>query len=184
MAGGKAHGVDRQYQVSCRDVLRARYPQVEPWEGDGIDVSFNLPDTGWTIDVALRAPDGALVAAECRRRVGSVKQEDVASFAYKVEMLRKNLGISVSGFFIAKKDHQVGAIKVGQFNGISIVVMSEGETPPGFTLNYLRYDHEREQRLRDIVMGVPGCSLALTGYAPELRHGTSSLGDDRSAQQG
>ena len=52
MARGKAHGVDRQYQVSCRNVLRARYPDVEPWEGDGIDVSFNLPDTGWTIDVA------------------------------------------------------------------------------------------------------------------------------------
>jgi hypothetical protein len=68
----------------CRDVLTARYRELEPWEGDGIDESFNLPDTGWTIDVALRAPDGALVVAECRRRVSSVKQRDVASFAYKV----------------------------------------------------------------------------------------------------
>jgi hypothetical protein len=177
MAGGKAHGVNRQYQIECRDVLRARYPELEPWEGDGIDVPFNLPDTCWSFDVALRAPDGALVVAECRRTKDPVKQEDVAAFAHKVERLRKSLDIPVSGFFITKTDHQIGAIKVGQFEGIRIVVQREGEAPPGFTLTYLRYDREREQKLQDIVKGVPGFSLTFTGYAPELRHGTASAKD-------
>src|SRR5687768_545730 len=99
MPGGKAHGRDRQYQVECRDVLMFRYPGLNPWEGDGIDVPFNL-DTTWTFDVALRDVDRALVVAECKRTVGAVKQGAVAEFAYKVEMARKILNIRAAGFFI------------------------------------------------------------------------------------
>ena len=89
MAGGKAHGSNRQYQVECRDVLTFRNPELTPWVADGIDVPFDLRDTRWTFDVALRDHAGALVVAECRRTVGAVKQGDVAEFAYKVEQLQR-----------------------------------------------------------------------------------------------
>jgi hypothetical protein len=88
MTGGKAHGPHRQYQVECLDVLTFRNPELMPWTADGIDVPFELPDTCWTFDVALRDRAGALVVAECRRTIGAVKQEDLAAFAYKVEVFR------------------------------------------------------------------------------------------------
>jgi hypothetical protein len=83
-------------------VLGARYPEVEPWEGDGIDVLFNLPDTGWRIDAALRPPKGALVVTECRRHVSSIKQVDVALFADRVKLPRKRLDVPFSGYFIVQ----------------------------------------------------------------------------------
>lgn len=70
MIGGKAHGQNRQYQVECRDVLVYRNPSLVPFSDDGIDVPFELPDTTWTFDVALRNADG-LVVAECRRTVNA-----------------------------------------------------------------------------------------------------------------
>ncbi|HET6756045.1 MAG TPA: hypothetical protein VFH21_00290, partial [Burkholderiales bacterium] len=107
MTGGKAYGRDRQYQVECRDVLMSNTPELTPWAADGIDVPFELPDTCWTFDVALRDRAGALVVAECRRTGGAVKQKDIAAFAYNVEMLRKTLDIPVAGVFIAKTGHQI-----------------------------------------------------------------------------
>jgi hypothetical protein len=65
---------------------------------------------------------------------GSVKQGGVKAFAANVEMLREALNICVAGFFITKKAHQRGAIKVGQFYGIEIVVSEEGSAPPGFNI--------------------------------------------------
>jgi hypothetical protein len=72
MTGGKAHGANRQYQVACRDVLTSQDPDLVPWLEDGIDLPFDLPDTGWTFDVALRDPSGALVVAEYRRTIDAV----------------------------------------------------------------------------------------------------------------
>ena len=174
MAGGQAHGPNRQYQVECRDVLKFRNPELAPWVADGVDVPFNLPDTRWTFDIALRDRAGALVVAECRRTVGAVKQEDVAAFAYKVESVRKALDIPVAGVFIAKREHQIGAIKVGQFNGMQIAILEDGSTPPGFNITFLRYDAERERRCRDFVMHVPPGSLALAGHPVTLVYGTAS----------
>ena len=170
MTGGKAHGANRQYQLECRDVLTFRNPQLTPWADDAIDVPFQLPDTLWTIDVALRDPAGALVVAECRRRVDAVKQGDVAEFAYKVELLRKTLANPVAGVFIAKKAHQIGAIKVSQFNGIEVAILDEGSTPPGFNITFLRYDSEREKRCRDVIMHVPSGSYGVTGFPATLIH--------------
>lgn len=65
MSAGKAYGENRQYQITCRDVLAFREPTLVPWQADGIDVPFKLPDTEWTLDVALKDPSGALVVAEC-----------------------------------------------------------------------------------------------------------------------
>jgi hypothetical protein len=41
----------------------------------------------------------------------------MAAFAYKVESLRRTLDVPVAGVFMAKTSHQIGAVKVGQFNG-------------------------------------------------------------------
>lgn len=174
MSGGKAHSVNRQYQVDCRDVLTFKNPELTPWAADGIDVPFELPDTCWTFDVALRGNAGALVVAECRRIAGAVKQEDMAAFAYKVELLRKSLGIPVAGVFIAKKDHQIGAVRVGQFTGIEVAVLEEGAAPPGFNITFLHYDREREKRCREIIMHVPNGPYSVTGFPADLVHEKAS----------
>ena len=174
MTGGKAHGANLRYQLECRDVLTFRDPELTPWANDGVDVQFELPDTTWTIDVALQKPTGGLVVAECRRTVGAVKQEDVAAFAYKVELLRKTQSIPVAGVFFAKRDHQIGAIRVGQFNGIQLAILNEGATPPGFNITFLRYDAERERRWFGILMHTPPGSIELTGFPATLIHGNAS----------
>lgn len=168
MPGGKAHGANREYQVQCRDVLTFGNSDLAPWAADGIDVPFDLPDTCWTVDVALRRSDGSLVVVECRRTAEAVKQGDVASLAYKVEMLRKSLGIPVAGFFIAKTGHQLGAIRVGEYNGIEIVVLEEGSTPPAFNMTFLRYDKERETQIQHIITHLPPGELNITGHPVTL----------------
>ncbi len=175
MSGGKAHGKNREYQVACRDILMFRDKNLEPWESDGIDVQFALPDTTWSVDVALRRTHGGeLVVAECRRTAGAVKQEDVAALAYKVELLRKTLSIDVAGVFMTKTGHQLGAVKVGQFNGIELVILPEDAEPPGFNITFLRYDADREAKLRDMVMHAQTGRYTLTGFPVKLRYGKSS----------
>jgi hypothetical protein len=174
MKGGQAHGVYRQYQVECRDVLTFRRQELTPWLADGIDVPFDLPDTCWTFDIALRDPAGSLLLAECRRTVDAVKQNDVAAFAYKVELARKALNIPVAGVFITKREHQIGAVKVSQFNGIQVAIVEPGSVPPGFNISFLRYDEEREKKCRDIIMHVPTGSYALTGNPATLTYNKAS----------
>ncbi|MGH9461834.1 MAG: hypothetical protein ACRD1X_11490 [Vicinamibacteria bacterium] len=170
MSQGKAHGVDRQYQMACRDVLTHRNPELAPWSGDGIDVPFNLPDTTWTFDVALKAPDGSAVVAECRRTVGAVKQGDVAEFAFKVESLRRTIGKSVSAFFFAKTAHQLGAVRVGQYWGVEVALLDEDARPPGFNLTFLGYDAKRDRKLRRIIMHTEPGQVRLTGFDATLTH--------------
>jgi hypothetical protein len=175
MSGGKAHGENREYQVKCRDVLVFRDSTLVPWVDDGIDIQFDLPDTKWSVDVALRRTTGGeLIVAECRRTASAMKQEDVAAFAYKVELLRKTLGLDVAGVFMTKTGHQVGAVRVGRYNGIDLAILSEDAAPPGFNITFLRYDAEREAKMRDIVMHVPTGHLSLTGFAATLTHGKAS----------
>jgi hypothetical protein len=179
VTGGKAHGAYRQYQVECRDVLTFKDHELTPWSADGVDVPLDLPDTQWTFDIALRGPGGSLVLAECRRTAGAVKQEEVAAFAYKVELVRKVFNIPVAGVFFAKKDHQIGAVKVGQFNGIQVAILEAGSTPPGFNLTFLRYDEQREMKCRDILMHVPSGSYEIQGYPATLIH-TKASGETES----
>jgi hypothetical protein len=155
-------------------VLLFRDPTLAPWEAEGIDVPFKLPDTDWTIDVALRTPSGDLLVAECRRTTSAVKQEDVAAFAYKIEGLRRALGINVAGVFMTKSGHQLGAVRVGQFNGITLAVLAEDSAPPGFGITFFRYDAEREAKLRNIVFHVSTGQYALTGYPVTLTYGKAS----------
>ncbi|MEJ6022038.1 hypothetical protein [Ramlibacter sp. PS4R-6] len=168
MPKGSATGVDRQYQLDCRDVLTFRDGTLFPWSGDGVDVLFKLEDTDWTFDVALRAPDGSAVVAECKRHESAVKQGAVAEFAWKVERLREYLGTPVSGIYFGKSGHQLGAVRVGDFSGIQVVALDEASTPPGFNMTFYRYDAAREKKLRDIIMSVPPGHIELTGHPATL----------------
>lgn len=168
MPKGKATGVDRAYQVTCRDVLVHRDPSLVPLEADGIDIAVPLPDATWTFDVALRALDGRVVVAECRRTRNSVKQKDVAAFALTVESLRRTLGSQVSAFFFTKSMHQLGAVRVGDYYGIEVAILQEDAHPPGFNMTFLSYDPDREQKLRHLVMHVETGQLSLTGHPPSV----------------
>src|SRR5205823_7550845 len=155
MTQGKAHGRDRAYQIHCRDVLRYKYPGFSPYSGDGIDVPFTVRGgTTWTIDVALRNSRGALLFAECRRRKEPPKQEAVAAFAYKIELLRKDFGVPVAGAFLSKRRPQLGAVKAAQFEGIVVAELLEGSISEGFPMAFHRYDFELEKRLRDFTLKV------------------------------
>lgn len=173
MSSGCAYGENREYQVKCRDVLTYCHPDLTPWSGDGIDVPFQFTDTKWTFDVALRDQAGQLVLVECRRRGSAVKQEDMAAFAYKLESARRSLGIAVAGIFIAKREHQIGSIKVGQSNDIQVAILEEGSIPPGFNITFLRYSAEREKRIRDLIMSLPSSNLSITGNAPSIVQGNN-----------
>jgi len=109
-----------------------------------------------------------------KRTVSAVEQDDIAAFAYKVELLRKTLDIPVAGVFMAKKSLQIGAIKVGQYNSIDLVILEEGVGPPGFSITFLRYDAEREKKCRDIIIHVPPLSSGLTGMPAKLTHRKTS----------
>ena len=146
----------------CRD------PGMQPWEGDGIDVLFPLAGTDWRLDVALRDPSGGLIVVECKRTGAAVKQEAVLGFATKVQLLRESLHVPVEGLMIAKKDHQVGAVKVGRYWGIEVVVLPEGSAPPGFSLTTLRYHEGRDIKCRDLGVYIPPERIALTGHNPTL----------------
>jgi hypothetical protein len=165
MAGGKAHAKDRRYQETCRDILIHREPKLTPWSGDGIDVVFDLADTAWTVDIALRDDAGRLVVAECKRWTAAVKQGDVAQFAYEIERLREKQGIEVAGVFIAKTNHQIGAVRVGQFNSIDIAVLGEDAEPPSFGMTFLRYDPERKMALSNTIIHIGPAALKLSDLA-------------------
>ena len=162
MTQGKAHGQDRAYQIHCRDMLQYRYPEFSPYFGDGIDVPFSAGGTTWTIDVALKNSTGALFVAECRRREEPTKQEALAAFAHKVELLRKEFGVPVSGAFLSKSSPQLGAVKAGQFEGIIVAELLEGNISEGFSMAFYHYDPEREKRLRDFIFKVPTGKYSLT----------------------
>jgi hypothetical protein len=170
MSRGKAYGIDREYQVACRDVLIHRDSRLVPWEGDGIDIPFSLPDSTWTFDVALKAPDDSIVVAECRRTSGPVKQEDIAAFALKVESLRRASGHPVSAHFFTKTSHQLGAVRVGQYYGVQVAILDEDARPPFFNLVFFKYDPDRDRRLRHIIMYVAPGQYRLTGSNAALTH--------------
>jgi hypothetical protein len=52
---------------------------------------------------------------------------------------------AVAASFFTKTGHQIGAVWVGQFSGIEIVVLVEASELPGLGMTFLRYDAERER---------------------------------------
>lgn len=170
MAGGKAHGSSRQYQIDCRNVLLALDSNLSPWPGgDGIDVPFLVRGSEWSVDIALCRSDGKVVLAECKCK-GGIKQSELAPFAYVVEGIRQKLNVEVAGIFVAKDRLQIGAIRVADDAGITLLCLEEGVAPRGFNTVYCRYDRKREKGLRDITMrALPG-AYEMSGGEAELIH--------------
>jgi hypothetical protein len=166
MAGGKARGVDRTYQEFCRDVLRKNDPALVPIDGDGVDVALDAAGSRWTFDIALHVPETRLLVAECRRRRAPVKQEDFAAFAFKVDRLRQSVGLPVAGVFFAKSRYQVGAVRSGQHEGVTMAVVGDREIiGEGFVIEYHRWDATVGKRAKDATMhiGRPACSIVASG---------------------
>jgi hypothetical protein len=155
VSGGKAHGADRTYQEFCRDVLRKNDDTLVPFSGDGIDVTLDAAGSRWTFDVALHVPGVRLIVAECKRHAARVKQDHVAAFAFKVDRHRQAMGLPVAGAFFTKTQYQVGAVRSGQYEGISMAVVGDRETiAEGFAIQYHRWDAATGKRVRDVTLHV------------------------------
>jgi hypothetical protein len=158
MAAGRAHGQNRDYQVFCRNILQILSDRggLLPYEDDGIDVSFEMGGTTWTLDIALRDSEGKIVVAECKRWQDPIKQEHIAAFAYKVELLRKQTGGNVAGIFFTKTKYQIGAVKAAAGAGIEVAVCDQDQSLQQFVLSYQKYDPEREARLQKVLAYLTG----------------------------
>jgi len=168
VTSGKAQGKDRDYQVLARDIFRVLSEQQSlfPYEGDGIDVAFDMGGTIWTLDVALKDHEGKTVVAECRRWRGKkIKQGHIAEFAYKVELLRKHSNASVAGLYFTKSKYQIGAIKAAAWAGIEVAICDEGQPLTQFVVSYQLYDAEREKRLQKVL----GCFTESQDVADSVR---------------
>lgn len=146
MRGGKATGKNREYQLFCRDILVKDESSLRPLAGDGIDVPIALGGTTYYFDVALT--DGhRLVLAECKRWRHPIKQADLALFAYKANLFRKERSTEAAGSFFAASKYQLGAIMVGEWEGVRVAVCSANQRRDVFRLSYHSYDRARDKRL-------------------------------------
>lgn len=151
MGRGKAQGADRDYQVLARDIVQiiSREEGLVPYEGDGVDVPFEMGGSTWTLDIALKKPDDSkIVVGECRRWASPIEQEHVAAFAYKVELLRESTGKEVAGFYFTKQHFRVGAVKAAAKPGIKVITCKQDQLPSRFFLTYHTYDQNRKKRIR------------------------------------
>ena len=150
MPGGKAYGVDREYQVLCRDTLikRASPLRLNPYDGDAIDVAVRLGSTERTFDVVLANENGRLIVAECRRRRDPVKLTDLDAFARRVELLRQETGREVAGVYFTKTAYQEGVVKAAQDSAIDIATCAQDQPLSAFSLVFHRFDPARGRRLR------------------------------------
>jgi hypothetical protein len=166
MGSGKATGPARDYQVLAGYIIaRLSEPgRLEPWAGDGIDVAVPVGgDVKIVFDIALVDVERAmLVVAECKRwrQRSPIEQDDLFTFCGKVDALRRALishserqaarPYAISGLFVATSDYRLGAAKVAQLAGITAIRLSTGPHPlPDFTLTYVRYDRDHEQKVTE-----------------------------------
>lgn len=130
MTQGKATGRNRDYQMLCRDLLMRRYPDLRPYERDGIDIAFEAAGTVWTVDIALVEPNGGLVIVECKRWIDAIDQGTLAGFAKTLDMLSESQTNSVAGVFFAKQAYQRGALKLAYHLGIELAcLLDDGISP-------------------------------------------------------
>lgn len=155
MAKGKAYGLDRDYQMLCRDLLQVSRNErgLEPYAGDGIDVPIKTGAATWTFDVALRSTDGGIVVAECKRWKDPVDQTYIAAFSQTVEALRKAIGVPVAGLFFTKKSYRSGATQAAYDLGVEIATCNQDQSIVNYTLVYQVYDPDRDARIRNILAG-------------------------------
>lgn len=151
MPGGRAHGIDRDYQEMCRDICILRSAGLfGAYQGtDGIDVPFCAGGTEWRFDVVLENTNGDLLVAECKRWIGPVPQGEVGKIAHTVERLRQASGRAVSGLLFAKTSAQLGALRHAAHEAIEVVVAEADQPLPEFGITVLRYDPQRDAVLRN-----------------------------------
>ena len=152
MSSGKAHGENRDYQILGLSIVQvlSRQEGLIPYEGDGIDVPFEMGGSTWTLDIALKnLDDSKIVVGECRRWAYPIEQEHIAAFAYKVELLRKHSGKEVAGVYLTKTHYRIGAVKAAAGAGIEIAICGQNQSPENFVLTYQKYDPKREARFQN-----------------------------------
>lgn len=147
---GKAYGKDRDYQVLCRNIIQQIQQQegLVPYAGDGIDVPIMIAGSEWKIDVALTDMKNKVVFVECKRRSATLKQSNIAEFAYLVEGFRKENHMQVAGIYFTKTGYQQGAIEAARVPGIQVAVVAENQSLNPLIVRYLRYDVEREEVIK------------------------------------
>ena len=177
MPGGKAYGVDRDYQVMCRDILleRARPTALFPLSGDGIDVAIMLGSAERTFDVVMTEDSGKLVVAECRRTKGLVKLSDIDAFARRVELLRLESGSEVAGVFFAKTGFQRGAVKAAQDAGGDAATCAQDQPVPSFALLFNRYDAVRAARFGHGEAQVQGSAKIVASVSAKIVRADGSV---------
>lgn len=148
MPGGSAHGVDRDYQVLCRDILiqRALPAVLVPLSGDGIDVPVRLGSAERVFDVALSDGGDKIVVAECKRTMRAQKLTALDAFAHRVCLLRRQTGHEVAAVFFTKTAFQAGVVKAAQDEGIDVAVCRQGQPISSFSLLFNRYDPQTRCR--------------------------------------
>jgi hypothetical protein len=154
MGKGKAIGINRDYQVLARKIVQLVSYSLDlgPFAGDGVDVSFDLGGTPWTIDFALKSVDESrIVLGECRRWASPIKQDDIAAFAYKVGLLRQKTGKQVAGMYFTKTRYQIGAIKAAAAPGIEVVRCRDNQSVDDFFVTYYTYDRAKRKQVRSHV---------------------------------
>src|SRR3990172_2701646 len=157
MTSGKAQREDREYQVLARNILQTLAGGgLFPYSDDGIDVPFEMGGTTWTLDVALKDSIGAIVVVECKRWQEPIKQEHIAGFAYKVELLRKETGKRVAGMFFTSAKYQIGAVKAAAGAGVEVAICNQDQSLQQFTLSFQKYDPTRAKRLQKALAYLTG----------------------------
>lgn len=164
---GKSTGRNRMYQMSCRDLLMRRHSGLKPYKDDGIDIPFLAGGTTWTFDVVLVASDTSLVVAECRRWEGAIKQEALAAFAKKLDLLCEAQSISAAGVFFAKRSYQRGALKLAEQLGISLAAVSDEAGPSA--LHFHRWDRALGKRAKDAVIFAHSAPSVAAAGEPTVR---------------
>jgi hypothetical protein len=86
MTKGKSHGINRDYQVLARDIVKriSQEGNLVPYECDGIDVAVEIGGANWTFDVALKTTDGSnIVVGECKRWNSALQRKKAAQRSTK-----------------------------------------------------------------------------------------------------
>jgi hypothetical protein len=74
---------------------------------------------------------------------------ELDTFAYRVELLRRESGVQVAGVFFAKRAFELGAVKAAADAAIRTAICIDTQHHDSFTVDFERYDTGRERRLRD-----------------------------------
>jgi hypothetical protein len=160
MPAGKAQGENLAYQVLCRDIIQELRKQEElfPYKDDGIDVPIDMGGTKWYIDVILENSQGELTIVECKKWASTMKQGDIAAFAYIKILLSEKTQKTVKGLYFThegtikgkkQRPYQIGAIEAATFAGIKIGVCEPNQSLTNFGVYFQTYNQALGKYTKD-----------------------------------